>query len=73
MWPALFHALRIGGQVALGYFANDAATAAGKITGVKTSSDGKPPIWFVLVVFVVLGGAFYLLLKAIRPNSKTSI
>ena len=71
MWRFLANALKIGGQMALGYFANDLATATGKVTGVKTNTDGKYPWWFLLLVLGFFGAAIYFVVDMIIPTRKT--
>ena len=69
MWQALGNLFKIGGQLALGYFANDVATAAGKVTGVKTdSSTGKYPWWFLVVVLGLAGAALYYVVDIVLPK-----
>lgn len=68
MWKFLADGLKIGGQIAIGYFANDVASAAGKVTGVKTDTSGKYPWWFLLLVFGVVGAGFYFLVDMILPK-----
>lgn len=70
MWKALADVLKIGGQMALGYFANDVATTAGKVTGVKTDEKGNFPWWFMLLVLGVLGAAIYFLVDKLIPKRK---
>lgn len=70
MWGFIANALKIGGQLALGYFANDVATGVGKVTGVKTDASGKYPWWFFLVVLGVLGAALYYVVGMIVPKGK---
>jgi len=71
MWRFLAQALKIGGQMALGYFANDLANAAGQVTGVKTNSNtGKYPWWFLLVILGVAGAGLYYVVDMLFPMKR---
>lgn len=70
MWSLIANALKVGGQLALGYFANDVASAAGKVTGVKTDSTGRYPWWFLVIVLGLVAAVLYYLVDMLVPKRK---
>lgn len=75
MWPFLINAFRLAGSAAIGYFANDAASAVQKVLPANIQSktvdkSGRPAWWFMAVVLLLLGGVFIFVFKMIAGRKK---
>lgn len=73
MWPIVFRVIQWAGVASIGYFANDAVTAAGQVTGIKTSPDSntgqqKYPWWFALIVICLLAAIVAVILNIVTPK-----
>lgn len=75
MWPWLINAFRFAAPASIGYFVNDAASFVNKLLPASvqsktTSSDGGYAKWFLAVIFLLLGGVVFIVLKLVSGKGK---
>ena len=75
----LWRAVQWGGTAALGYFSNDLADWAGRVTGTKeTYVDGsgvtreRTPWWVVLLLLLLAGAVLAWVISLLKPKNVKS-
>lgn len=76
MWPFIINAFRLGATASIGYFVNDAVAFVNRLLPANVQSKtvdsktGRPAWWFIAVIFLLLGGVVFLVLKFVIPKGK---